>query len=386
MEDRHHGVPLDLNQMVLLLTDTVGLYCGSGQSKRIRLCTREGRVWCFDKKQNIAVSPHLDAIDRFIDAARVVRAARCPGPDHDVHILMYLNALIDFPEFQHLHNKTVSDPSLLLSDSAGKPIKLRGNRVFDPRSIKTRQLFVNATLYGMRSGVFNGVFIDRADWASSSKCQWGSCDLVSECTMAATLCDQVAVGQRLLLSELSAVLGEGNLTLAKETSGAPMIDWQVANAVMTSDTFCSHYCHNCNASVTPNTTWKHPKDSTICANSIELIYNMSLRGQLSQSHAIGPIINEEARLFTIACFLMGAGDLSYFSYANWSIDSWELNGTRWWPEYARELGRPTSPGGAGARVKGKRWKYERSFESGTMIKVDVATRVVEIKWGGGKNQ
>jgi len=78
--------------------------------------------------------------------------------------------------------------------------------------------------------------------------------------------------------------------------------------------------------------------------------------------------------------------LSYFSYANWSIDSWELNGTRWWPEYARELGRPTSPGGAGARVKGKRWKYERSFESGTMIKVDVATRVVEIKWGGGKNQ
>ena len=57
------------------------------------------------------------------------------------------------------------------------------------------------------------------------------------------------------------------------------------------------------------------------------------------------------------------------------MHSWELNGTRWYPEYSQELGRPTSPSGAGARVKGKRWKYTRSFESGTMVKVDVATRV-----------
>ena len=31
-------------------------------------------------------------------------------------------------------------------------------------------------------------------------------------------------------------------------------------------------------------------------------------------------------------------------------------------------------------VLGKRWKYARNFSSGTTVYVDVATRVVEIKW------
>eukprot|EP00660_Eupelagonema_oceanica_P010440 gene10440-1073_t len=32
--------------------------------------------------------------------------------------------------------------------------------------------------------------------------------------------------------------------LAKETGGgAPFADWQVANAAMTTDSFCSTYCH-----------------------------------------------------------------------------------------------------------------------------------------------
>jgi hypothetical protein len=32
---------------------------------------------------------------------------------------------------------------------------------------------------------------------------------------------------------------------------AGFIDWQVVNAAMTSDAFCSSYCHGCNDSVTP---------------------------------------------------------------------------------------------------------------------------------------
>jgi hypothetical protein len=75
---------------------------------------------------------------------------------------------------------------------------------------------------------------------------------------------------------------------------------------------------------------------------------------------------------------MGAGNLSYFSYANWATDCWTLAGTTWWPELDRPIGWPTSP--ANTRLPGKRWKYARNFSTGTSVYVDVATRVVEIKW------
>merc|ERR1712190_322176 len=110
--------------------------------------------------------------------------------------------------------------------------------------------------------------------------------------------------------ELTEALGAEHITLAKETSGTKMDDWQVANAAMTSDTFCSHYCHECNSSITPTSTWKHPEDSQACAESIYTIATMSERGQLTQSHAMGPFsgpASQEARKFTMAAFLIGAG-------------------------------------------------------------------------------
>ena len=48
--------------------------------------------------------------------------------------------------------------------------------------------------------------------------------------------------------------------------------------------------------------------------------------------------------------------------ANWSNNCWELAWTKWWPEYDYPLGESTSPGGDGARVKRKRWKYARSLK------------------------
>lgn len=240
------------------------------------------------------------------------------------------------------------------------------------RQPKMRKVFVEAALYGMGSGAFNGVFIDRANWAE--KCSSGQ-------GWDRATCETVAPAQRQLLDEISAALGEGNITLAKETGNAPMDDWQVANAAMTSDTFCSQYCHGCNQSVSPASLWKTPRDAQACADAIATIANMSARGQLSQSHAMGPFDGEfaaAAREFTMAAFLVGAGNLSYFTYANWAASCWELPGTRWWPEYDQKLGFPTSP--PNMRLPGKRWKYARNFSSGTTVYVDVATRVAEIKW------
>ena len=56
----------------------------------------------FDKKEMITDQPNVDAIDRFIYAAKAVRDAHTTST---VQILLYINGLIDFPSFQHLYNK-----------------------------------------------------------------------------------------------------------------------------------------------------------------------------------------------------------------------------------------------------------------------------------------
>ena len=97
-------------------------------------------------------------------------------------------------------------------------------------------------LHGMASGAIDGVFIDRANWceACTDGRGWDN-----------ETCASMVPAQRLLLGELTEALGEGNITLAKEHGGTGFIDWQVVNAAMTSDAFCSAYCHGCNDSVTP---------------------------------------------------------------------------------------------------------------------------------------
>lgn len=286
---------------------------------------------------------------------------------------MYINGLINFPA-SRLFNITKDHPEWLLNTSSGSPAHIRGNTVFDVRVSAMRQAFVADALYGMASQVFNGVFIDRANWAE--KCTTGN--------WGKEVCDSMVAAQRQLFVELTAALGEGNITLAKETSDAPALDWQVANAAMTSDTFCSSYCHDCNASVDPSTTWSQT-DARDCADSIATLANMSARGQLTQSHAMGPFygtLSKQSREFTMAAFLIGAGELSFYSYANWAVACWELVGTKWWPEYDFPVGKPTSP--PNTLLPGHTWKYFRNFSSGTSVYVDVATREVSIQWAALK--
>ena len=82
---------------------------------------------------------------------------------------MYINGLIDFPASK-LFNVTSSNPSLRLKNTAGEFVHIRGKYVYDVRQADMRQAIVDDALYGMASGLFNGVFIDRANWASAGKC------------------------------------------------------------------------------------------------------------------------------------------------------------------------------------------------------------------------
>jgi hypothetical protein len=80
---------------------------------------------------------------------------------------MYLNGLIDFPTFQRLHNATRANRSLLITNAHGVLVEtLPPLGTFDMRNSAMRELFVSDAVYGVESGAFDGVFIDRANWAS----------------------------------------------------------------------------------------------------------------------------------------------------------------------------------------------------------------------------
>jgi hypothetical protein len=104
----------------------------------------------FDKKQNVQVSPEKTQEDRFIAAAQQVKEASEGMGKKPPHILMYINGLINFPAGR-LFNLT-SD-ALLLKNSEGKLVKIKGNDVFDMRQPTMRKLFVDDALYGMTSGL-----------------------------------------------------------------------------------------------------------------------------------------------------------------------------------------------------------------------------------------
>eukprot|EP00729_Bicosta_minor_P021407 gene21407-23167_t len=68
----------------------------------------------FDKKQSIANMSQSTQEDRFIQAATQVKAA-----NKDIQIIMYINALINFPA-SRLYNITKMEPELLLRNSVGE--------------------------------------------------------------------------------------------------------------------------------------------------------------------------------------------------------------------------------------------------------------------------
>jgi len=314
----------------------------------------------WDKKQDKDIEKHGSIEDRNIKAALTVKGNNY----HSIQIPVYINSILNFKE-SRMH-RLIPD-NLLLADDSGSLVKIRGQTLFDLRQAKMRKIVVDNALYSINLGV-DGVFIDRANWANSSQCHPN---------LGKPLCRELFQGQRQLFDDLVNALGSRYTTLAKEVGATVMSDWQVANAVMTSDSFCSEYCDNCSPDVDPKTMWSD-KDAERCLKEMIVIETMSNQGQLTTNHAMGPMNNKDARLFVIAAFLIAAGDLSFFSYVDWT-NPWDLDGVSWIPEYDLPLGRPTSP--ANTCVPGEKWKYVRTFESGTRVYVDLSTREVSIAWG-----
>jgi hypothetical protein len=396
----------------------------------------------FDKSQDVTDMAGSTLEDRFIHAAQQIKQVNPKSVT-----LCYFNGLINFPAFQRLANATRADPSLLLHNVGGKRVDTLSSvtGTFDMRQKRMRELFVADAMYAIGSGVFDGVFIDRANFASRAVLELRSGTKASA-HLAALGWDiptalSLAAAQTQLFADLTSALDPRHIVLAKETGGgAPFNDWMHANAAMTTDTFCSSYLpaghghapapasFHGNAScsrwsppiqghvpLNGSTIWDGQNESSfaqceaaccrkgdLCAavlyntqikkcvhlpepfttkftckngTGVEWLANklvagpktcgrdvpppppplpnattmwnatdcyadmlavtaMASRQQMTESHGQGPLSDDVQREFTMACFLIAAGNFSYFSYASWDHGkAWSLKGTRWWHEY-----------------------------------------------------
>ena len=107
------------------------------------------------------------------------------------------------------------------------------------------------------------------------------------------------------------------------------------------------------------------------------------RGQLLQARAMGPLsgsVGDGNFTFTLATFLVIAGNSSFYSYAdNSGHNSYELGYTPWRPEYDRPLGLPLA---LAERRGANGTLLRRSFQRGVTVMVDVYRGLAVIDWGG----
>lgn len=158
------------------------------------------------------------------------------------------------------------------------------------------------------------------------------------------------------------------------TSGTCCGDEWIANKVAPGLPPC------CNT--TSNTEPGGPEwDPDQCLADMHAVAEYATRGQLTESHGQGPFESKTQREFTIACFLIAAGNYSYFSYASWDAGgvhgAWNLGGTKWWPEYDMPLGAPLDPPMMSAGAAGK---FSRRFASGTAVELDLEAHAASISW------
>eukprot|EP00591_Stephanopyxis_turris_P011240 CAMPEP_0195526388 /NCGR_PEP_ID=MMETSP0794_2-20130614/27428_1 /TAXON_ID=515487 /ORGANISM="Stephanopyxis turris, Strain CCMP 815" /LENGTH=394 /DNA_ID=CAMNT_0040657061 /DNA_START=201 /DNA_END=1381 /DNA_ORIENTATION=- len=307
------------------------------------------------------------AEDKMAALSRQYRAARPDGWS-----LFYLNLKLDWNMYR-MHETMLANPSFWLrnaSDPDGGPCRFSGDPtfpqpadgmlVFNTSSESMREMFVgvckNATTDA--GGGFSGCFIDSAaTWRGQHAVKMGA-----ECGLDAAEIEMLNKGSERLLSELQAAVTSGRLIVAKD-AGGDYSDTAWANTLFLSDTFCS--CYSCVWSTT---------QAAVCEQQIAAAIAAGKRGQVVLMHGeVNKHPNAslaEDYAFTLSAFLIAAEDSSFFGFSR----GWYYNGTAWYVEYDKELGKPL----ADAEQK-QDGVYVRRFAR-AVVTLEVATHRGTVDW------
>lgn len=142
---------------------------------------------------------------------------------------------------------------------------------------------------------------------------------------------------------------------------------------------------------------KAPGKGTSCDAGVAWLDANAVAGVLSFAH-IGDVDQGPDMIYSLACFLAGANDASYFAFssANKTEELWRecwdggsptapvfptwCSGQGWSADYARPLGPPTGPRTPTGGGKGE---VTRSFASGTKVTIELNGPKCEIAWADG---
>ncbi len=322
---------------------------------------------CFEKPTDQVHAGWAE--DKMNAAARAVKRVR-----PQVWALRYINGLLDF---------TGADTNFSLHYRAAAlgllwpPVHANWS-TFDVTDQRMRALLVgeclNATAAG--SGPFDGCFVDRANFGRQLFADYRANGRTPP-RFTPQMVESLPGAQALLLQEMQAAVGPNHLVLAKEHMGlAGSGDGRWVNSLMMNDGLCSQYAKT-------TATSGHWYDPASCLAQLNAALAAVARGQLLQARAMGPLSGNAGDgnfTFTLAAFLVIAGNASFYSYAdNTGHNSYELGYTPWRPEYDRPLGQPL----ALAERRGVNGTLlRRSFTHGVNVMVDISNGLAVIDWGG----
>ena len=307
-------------------------------------------------------------------------AARLKAVDPDVKLLYYINTILDWPNYEG-HSVFSLHPEWQLKDIYGEPYffsiarGLYKTGAYNFNNPDMRKWWVDQCREAIKNGM-DGIFADAVPKTAmrekENRKEWGDENF-----------EKMVEGLTELLKETKQAIGKDNLLIFNGLRGNfEAWDGGLKYLEYTDGAMIEHFAHipqTGNYTVAPETL----------ENELKLYLEGVKQGKIMLVKAwpdFGPDFwtwvyeqhNSELDLqakksitFPLACFLIGAGEDSYFGYS-WSY----YEGAGWlldYPELVKKTGKPK-----GLPVKDG-WIYTREFENAS-VWVNIETQEAKINW------
>ncbi|XP_065830205.1 uncharacterized protein [Oscarella lobularis] len=302
---------------------------GPFNDEAVRILARFPLV-TFEKMQGASLSPCCSE-DKIVEAAKQIKAT-----NSSVITIFYLNSVLDFTNYR-LHEELLKRPELFLRNASGDIVRIHPGKspellnVFDFSQEAARNLWANDCINATKSGYVDGCFADRAGEEAFAHNK-----LTPEKATA------YANGHDQVLQDVQKSLGDNVL---------------IANNYLLSG-----------VTATMIEAFRSNEES------IQRLQEAVSQKKLVEVHA-GYFDSCKNITDTLAAFLIGAGDYSYYACsAGWTANEIHTDWLTWHPEYDKPLGKPTGPATKEGDV------YTRHFASGTVATFDTKTNKGDIKW------
>lgn len=322
---------------------------------------------CIEKNQ--AYRKYGSMEEGTVSAAKAIKKA-----NNKTKVLFYWNSRIDYGEF-YKHGEILKDkPEWAMKDQRGNYVTVQNNkrRTYDVTNPDFRTWWNSVPLKWVSEKCIDGVFVDavlqyiaKPEYKIRQFGQQRFADIENSLYT--------------MLTELQTKIPDDKIIIGNFLRGDK-------TAV---DDMGLHFMQYMDGGMLEHFGALSGADKEIIANDIELIWKASQMGKIvvvkgwprfnftepekyqSLSDAEREKIAKEDIVFPLACFLIGAGEYSYFCYS-WGYRDTE-GGLIDYPEYNKPLGKPLN------KYEKEGWVYTRSFEHADVM-VDVEKRVAKIDW------